>query len=375
VRSIIVSPVAELYAERNGVRIRRAGSHQRTRYAAARGKGTGNGAQAIQNRPSTPTLHGGGGSSMSKVPWDCPIRPTDALKPGLPPSPRVLMLVLMLVFAAALGGCAKTLDQNGGEPAAGTSTATSAATATGVSQATSCAAALPGAGPASTGPSFADLPLPPNSVSTAPAQMGGGGAGQFTLDQVQLCTADSSPSAVNAFFSGLTSHSWLHSNTFPADGAYQSTCTNAACWAKDVRYVMLPQPITDLGGGVERYHLIVAVAPPAPDCSGSGNTFSQGYYYAIPDPRYVATNVFAHIPLPPLSRIVPDDASGGQRGYEICSAGTVASISSFMTKHLTDQGWTSTGGGTWTKSGYTLTLILNASAAWVVTWRDPDFHA
>ena len=27
------------------------------------------------------------------------------------------------------------------------------------------------------------------------------------------------------------------------------------------------------------------------------------------------------------------------------------------------------------KIGYSLTLILNSPTAWVITWRDPDFHA
>lgn len=285
----------------------------------------------------------------------------------------VLAALLVVLFAVVLRQPPST--NSGLAAGVSTATTTTAATATGASKATSCADALPGSGPASAGSGFADLPLPPESVSTAPTQSGGGGAGQFTLYQVQMCTADSSPSAVTTFFSTLTSHSWLHSNTFPADGAFQSACMNASCWAKDVRYVKLQQPINDLGGGVERYQLIIAKAPPAPDCSGSGNTYMQGYYYAIPDPHYMATNVFASIPLPPLSRIVPDDASGGQRGYEICSAGTVASITSYMTKQLTAQGWTSAGGGNWTKSGHSLTLILNSPTAWVVTWRDPDFHA
>ncbi len=284
----------------------------------------------------------------------------------------VLVALLVLLFIFVL----QRPPSNSGEPGIGSSTATTGAatTPTVAAPATSCAEALPGAGPATAGPSFADLPLPAKSVSTAPKKSGGGGVGEFTLYQVQMCTPDSSPSAVNAFFAGLTSHGWLHSNTFPLDGSFQSACVNGACWAKDVRYVVVQQPITDLGGGVERYLLTVATAPPAPDCSGSGNTFMPGYYYSIPDPHYKATNVFAKIPLPPLSRIVPDDASGGQRGYEICSAGTVASISSFMSKQLAAQGWTSTGGGNWSKGSYTLTVILNSPTGWVITWRDPDFQ-
>ena len=298
--------------------------------------------------------------------------PRAAAFSGLGAVALVAVIVLLFVFVL------QRPPSTNGEPAAGAPTATAgtAATATGAANATTCADALPGAGSASAGPSFADLPLPANSVSTAPTQAGGGGAGQFTLYQVQMCSADSSPSAVNAFFSTLTSHSWLHSNTFPADGAFQSACAASLCWAKDVRYVSLQQPITDLGGGVERYNLTVAKAPPAPNCNvAGGSTFSNGYYYAIPDPHYMATNVFAKIPLPPLTRIVPDDASGGQRGYELCSAGTKASITAFMNKNLANQGWISTGGGNWTKSGYSLTIILDSPTSWVITWRDPDFHA
>ena len=295
--------------------------------------------------------------------------PRAAALSGLGAVALVAIIVGLFVFVL------QRPPSNNGEPAAGAPTATTNVVATPTLQpsVSSCADALPGAGPASAGPSFSDLPLPPNSVSTAPTQSGGGGAGQFTLYQVQMCTADSSAAAVNAFFSGLPSHGWLHSNTFPADGSFQSACSSSLCWAKDVRYVSLKQPINDFGG-VERYQLTIATAPPAPNCSGSGNTFSSGYYYTIPDPHYTATNVFANIPLPPLTRIVPDDASGGQRGYELCSAGTTASISSFMTKNLTNEGWTSTGGGNWSKSGYSLTVILNSPTAWVITWRDPDFH-
>ena len=250
-----------------------------------------------------------------------------------------------------------------------------ASNTTGPASTTNCASALPGAGPASAGINFTDLPLPANSLSTVPTNIGGGGAGQFTLYEVQMCTSDSSPSAVTTFFTNLTAHSWFHSATFPSDGAYQSNCANSYCWAKDVRYVSLAAPITDLGGGIERYHLTLATAPLAPDCNGGGSIFPAGYYYQLPDPHYVTTNVFANIPLPPLSRIVPDDASGGQRGYEICSAGTVTSISAFMTTQLTALGWTSVGSGAWSKNGFNLTVLLNAPTGWLIGWHDPDFHA
>lgn len=282
-----------------------------------------------------------------------------------------LVALIVVLFVLVLN----QHSSGGTGPLASTGSATSIATATATTVAASCDSALPGAGPASAGPSFTDLPLPANSVSTAPTQTGGGGDGQFTIYDLEMCTPGSSAADVNAFFTGLTASNWLNSNTFPADGSYQLNCPSAPyCWAKDVRYVTLSEPITDLGGGVERYHLTLATAPPAPDCSGSGNTFPPGYDYKIPDPGYTSTNVFADIPLPPLSRLIHDDASGGARGYDICSAGTVASITSFMTEHLTDLGWTNAGGGTWTKSGYSLTVSVGSPTYWYIYWHDPDFH-
>jgi hypothetical protein len=112
----------------------------------------------------------------------------------------------------------------------------------------------------------------------------------------------------------------------------------------------------------------------APDCSSAFLTYSPNYVQQLPDPHYTSTQVFANIPLPPLSRIVPNDASGGQRGYDICSGGTVASITSFMTQQLTNLGWATTGGGAWTQSGYTLTVLVPLATNWNISWHDPDFH-
>ncbi len=111
-----------------------------------------------------------------------------------------------------------------------------------------------------------------------------------------------------------------------------------------------------------------------PDCNNPNVTFLPGYYNALPDPHYTSTQVYANIPLPPESRIVPDDAAGGVRGYMICSAGTVESITDYMNTHLADLGWTAGSGGTFTKSGYSLTVRVDAATSWVISWRDPDFH-
>jgi hypothetical protein len=115
---------------------------------------------------------------------------------------------------------------------------------------------------------------------------------------------------------------------------------------------------------------VVASATPAPECPN----FPTGYYAQIPNPGYTSTDVFANLPLPPESRIVPNDASGGERGYDVCSAGTVASITSFMAEHLAALGWTAAGGGVWTKDGYSLTVLIPSATDWNIHWRDPDLH-
>jgi hypothetical protein len=111
-----------------------------------------------------------------------------------------------------------------------------------------------------------------------------------------------------------------------------------------------------------------------PDCSVTGDTYLPGYYDTLPDPHYTTTQVYADIPLPPLSRIVGDSAAGGQRGYDICSAGTIESITDFMNTHLTSLGWANAGSGTWTKSGYKLNVVINSTITWNINWRDPDIH-
>jgi hypothetical protein len=113
-----------------------------------------------------------------------------------------------------------------------------------------------------------------------------------------------------------------------------------------------------------------ATPAPPPACAG----FLAGYHTQLPNPDYTSTNVYADIPLPPESRIVPDDASGGVRGYDICGPGTVASVASFMRARLTALGWTPAGDGVWTKAGHTLTVRVTAATDWTISWRDPDLH-
>jgi hypothetical protein len=119
--------------------------------------------------------------------------------------------------------------------------------------------------------------------------------------------------------------------------------------------------------------------------------FSATYYTTLPDATFNATNLYAQIPLPPLTREVDNDASGGLRGRQLCSAGTADSILAFMTQNLTQLGWqmaetqesdcVNVGAGLyqtlqcWKNGTYTLDLGINSNTDWLILFRDPDFNA
>jgi hypothetical protein len=107
----------------------------------------------------------------------------------------------------------------------------------------------------------------------------------------------------------------------------------------------------------------------APTCgSNFSSSISQSYQSTL-------TTDFGTVPLPPLSRTVPNNAAGGQRGYDICSAGTAASITAFMEQHLPAYGWTqvSNSGGieSWKSSKGTINWSVANPLEWNINWRVP----
>jgi|GEM_PF-1198803 hypothetical protein len=104
----------------------------------------------------------------------------------------------------------------------------------------------------------------------------------------------------------------------------------------------------------------------APAC---GSNFSGRPYQST------LTTAYGTVPLPTLSRTVPNDASGGQRGYDICSAGTAASIAAYMEQNLPSYGWTlvSSSGGieTWKSSTGTINWSVTDPLNWNINWRVP----
>ena len=105
----------------------------------------------------------------------------------------------------------------------------------------------------------------------------------------------------------------------------------------------------------------------APVCGSNFNgSGSQAYQGTL-------ATAYGTVPLPPLSRTVPNDASGGVRGFDICSAGTSASITAFMQQNLPAYGWTlvSSSGGiqTWKSGTGTINWSVPDPLEWNINWR------
>jgi hypothetical protein len=109
--------------------------------------------------------------------------------------------------------------------------------------------------------------------------------------------------------------------------------------------------------------------PVAPNCGTNfSSSISQSYVSTL-------TTDYGTVPLPPLSRTVPNDAAGGVKGYNICSAGTVSTITAFMEQNLLADGWTlvSSSGGiqSWKTSAGTINWSVVDPLQWNINWRVP----
>jgi hypothetical protein len=290
-------------------------------------------------------------------------------------SALLLAFALLAACSDTAAGAGATGTATSGAESAGT--ATTAASPTVAVAATTCAQALPGAGTATAGAGFSDLPLPPGATGLAPVKTLGGGDGQFTLYDIALCSSASSAAAIGSFFGTLPSSGWVHSDWFPMDAEAESACGTPPCWARDTRYVTLTQ-VNDLGGGIVTYHLLVAASPPAPDCSAgyNGMAFTDGYYYFLfSQPPYPGiTDGYDHIALPPLTKLVFDVAAGNHYAA-LCSAGSAAMVKAFLDKHLRAVGWVAQGNGLYAYANKYAIAIEDGDGAAVkaiLHWPDPQ---
>lgn len=241
--------------------------------------------------------------------------------------------LLLLLLASACG--------TSGGTSSTTATPTTTTQPTSTVPLTSCASVLPGATSINLQSYGFLYPIvfPPATVGTAPQQTASG-TGLFTVYSFSACTPNTTSAGLATFFSshlGALEHGWLNAQTFPTDGGLMSSCTETACWFNPKGgplYYLTFDQYADKGNGIVTYRARWAVSPEFPTCGPNynGSMAVRDVYFL---PGYTPP-----LPLPPLSSTVPDDASGGLRGYDICSPGTAQSVSAFMAKELPATGWT-----------------------------------
>ncbi|MBF6590394.1 MAG: hypothetical protein IVW57_07660 [Ktedonobacterales bacterium] len=283
------------------------------------------------------------------------------------PTPFALVLPLVLLI---LAGCASSAT--GGIPTTGATpspTVTPSPTAT-RSPLAQCQAALSGAGPASAGASFSDVPFPSGTLTTV-RLTSRGGDGRFLIVQEDACTPSSTASDIQTYYATrMLAQGWAQATTYPYDGGYQASCGDPYCWHKDTapRYVSL-ESVTTVGA-IARYHLRFAIPPTPPSCTPD----SIGIYATR---AYETTLDNTPAPAPPLTKAglgsggsAGSVTSGGFSG--MCSAGSATALDAFFNAELPAHGWTYgtlpaalSGCGTgshWWKGNNTFSWQTNGSA-------------
>jgi hypothetical protein len=220
----------------------------------------------------------------------------------------------------------------------------------------SCATALRGATPASAIPGFDGVTFPAGAVMT-PVKSSLGGVGQFTILETDICSTASGPI--------LSDTRWSVVRSFPYQGALLQPCAGQCFQMANSRYFALEQ-ITDHGNSAFTYHLRLAAPPPPPSCNAN---------FANSPLKGVQTSVDG-VSLPPVTYVVPDNAPN-LRGYDLCSAGSAASITAFLTSALPATGWTKAASDArcfyadqcWSTSAAVISWHVDDPTSWNIAYR------
>ena len=270
-------------------------------------------------------------------------------------------VALLVVLAAALFANLRS-QTPGGAPA-------TSVPATSV-PAASCATTLQGATPATAIPGFTSVTFPAGAVMTT-VKSSLGGPSQFTVLETDVCysgAADDLTGPVSdhhSVIANLLGAGWGASPSFPYQGALLQSCPSQCYQMANTRYLALEQ-ITDHGASVFTYHLRLVAPPQKPTCNANfTNSPIQG----------VQTSVES-VPLPPITYVVPDNAAG-LRGYDLCSSGSAASITAFLTSALPATGWTKVAsdarcfylGQCWTKGSAAISWHVDDPANWNIAYH------
>jgi hypothetical protein len=271
----------------------------------------------------------------------------------------------LTTLTIALAACAAT--STGGASPTATAAPTNAVVAKTCADVPGFASATP--------VNIANTQFPTDTIVIAPTTTGGG-PGQFTVKEYSGCAPNTDVNLTvqtgkgpEPFLHLQEFYGWAPSATFPGDGEIQAACAANSCldFGQEHSRFLSVTNATALPNSLVTFHLRVTTAPSAPSC---GSNFTNS-----PLMGYRLTASF-DAPLPPLTLGVPDDASGGLSGEDLCSPGTATSVAAFMTKALAAAGWTKGSSAKcffsaqcWTKGSDAISWQVTDPKDWMVAYR------
>ncbi|HLY29524.1 MAG TPA: hypothetical protein VKQ36_00725 [Ktedonobacterales bacterium] len=286
--------------------------------------------------------------------------------------------VCLGVFAMALlAGCSSTAGSStppgSGSVSNATATATTGsgngATATphggGNANPQSCQdiAGFGNAGPVPEGGRLSNVPFPSNAQSTEGVDVVNS-TGLYEVLKFDVCAPNTTTSALHSYYaSQFPGMGWAQSSTYPYDGGYQAACGDPYCWkvGSQPEFSSL-ENVQAAGNGFVTYRMRLAFPPTVPDCSNilpPGNPLTYHFFW---------DGEQSTVPLPPLTvEGLGDGHNVGSKSVFsqfMCSPGTAASISSYMSTELSHHGWSNTSQNLCGTTGW---MINNAGLA--IDWQ------
>ncbi len=299
---------------------------------------------------------------------------------------RGALLGSLIIATLLLAGCGTS--STGHASGASTATGTTAATAT-ATPLPPCAQLVPGATPFSNVSGVSGLQLPAGSyISTATTA--GGGAGQYTVQSYTLCFQGSAsqinggiltPSATPTSSIGYLVHSgWTLNNLFPdpTNFAYLDYCSNDKVCLNDsgspnpFTFVSFDQYASHSGSYTTLRLQVAAIA--APTCLNDPQYYSGTPKYTL---YYDGNSVSGgnppdyHFQMPPGTRVSTFQGGGtaGSTYVYFCSAGTQATVVSFLKLSMQNTGYTITNA---TASGFSASSGSNPTYSITVSVQNPN---
>ncbi|HET9111604.1 MAG TPA: hypothetical protein VFN78_12320 [Ktedonobacterales bacterium] len=270
--------------------------------------------------------------------------------------PMSSVVALTALIAVSLVGCQSTA---GGTQTGGVTSSPPTATATATATATpqpACVQLDPGATPFTSLNGVSGLNLPAGAYMNGGAQSGGG-AGQYHVTTYTACIPGNEAAidgASGSTIAQLQTAGWSLNNLFPdpSNNAYLDYCSNSH---NCLNTKGSGSPFTFLGfdqyanhpGGYTTFRLQVATVA-APACLNDPQYYSGTPKYTLyydgssASPSGPSRN---HFQMPPGTRVSTFQGGGtaGSTYVYFCSAGTQASVLSFLKQSMATDGWTISG--------------------------------